>query len=325
MATPNRYYSSTALRTQLTASVASTATVLTVASTSGFPDSTPFTLLLDAGTVSEEIVTVTGLAGTSLTVIRGEDGTAGAAHNIGCDVQHSATARDFREPQQHMVASANVHGVTSNVVGVNDPQTLRNKTFDASNVFPATPKTLLPADTVYTTATQTLTGKTISGASNTLTNIPKSALPGDIYYGTTTALPAAALAHYGAALTTVSTPTRTVWGSGDVVSDPSGSWSAANPTRLTAKATGVYLVTITTGASQTSSGSGNLSLYKNGTLIAQAATGVGFTGTGTIFISSVGALCFPVALTVGDYVEANLVPQATSAPFVYTMILQQIG
>lgn len=131
MATPNRYYSSTAVRTQLTAGVSSTSTSLTVASTSGFPSSTPFTLLLDGSTAAEEIVTVTGLSGLVLTVLRGEDGTAGAAHAAGCEVRHSATARDFREPQQHMVASTNVHGVAA-LVGTDEVQTLTHKTLDAA-------------------------------------------------------------------------------------------------------------------------------------------------------------------------------------------------
>lgn len=132
MGTPNRYYSSTAIRTQLTTSVSSTGTLLTVASTTGLPESTPFTLVLDAGTASEEIVTVTGLSGLMLTVIRGEDGTSGASHAIGCEVRHAATARDFREPQVHMAATADVHGVTGDLVGVNSTQTLANKTLDAT-------------------------------------------------------------------------------------------------------------------------------------------------------------------------------------------------
>lgn len=134
MGTPNRYYSSTAVRTQLTAGASSSGTSLTVASTSGFPDSTPFTLLLDPGTAAEEIVTVTGLSGLILTVIRGEDGTAGAAHAAGCEVRHAATARDFREPQQHMSTTNAVHGVVGSLVGTTDVQTLSNKTLDNTNL-----------------------------------------------------------------------------------------------------------------------------------------------------------------------------------------------
>jgi hypothetical protein len=135
MGTPNRYYSSTATRTQLTMAISSTATLLAVASTLGLPDSTPFTLVLDAGTASEEIVTVTSLSGLNLTVVRGEDGTSGSSHAIGCEVRHAATARDFREPQEHIAATADVHGVTGGLVGAGSAQTLSNKTLDDTNLF----------------------------------------------------------------------------------------------------------------------------------------------------------------------------------------------
>lgn len=43
----NRYYSSTAVQTTLTGGVSNSATTLPVASTTGFPASYPFTLVLD--------------------------------------------------------------------------------------------------------------------------------------------------------------------------------------------------------------------------------------------------------------------------------------
>ena len=46
---PNRYYSNTAIATTLTAAVTTSNTVLPVAATTGFPASTPYTLVLDEG------------------------------------------------------------------------------------------------------------------------------------------------------------------------------------------------------------------------------------------------------------------------------------
>lgn len=109
---PRRYYSSTAVETTLTSNVSNSATTLPVASTSGFPAQTPYTLILDEGTVNEEIVTVTGVATLNLTVTRGEDGTSAVSHSNGGTVKHGVSARDFDEAN----AFANGGGVSNSLV-----------------------------------------------------------------------------------------------------------------------------------------------------------------------------------------------------------------
>ena len=106
---PRRYYSSTAVETTLTSNVSNSATTLPVASTSGFPAQTPYTLILDEGTVNEEIVTVTGVATLNLTVTRGSDGTSAVSHSNGATVKHGVSARDFDEPNDHINSSSDVH------------------------------------------------------------------------------------------------------------------------------------------------------------------------------------------------------------------------
>lgn len=143
-----RNYSNTAVDTTLVGAITNSQTSITVASASGFPASFPYSLVLDEGTASEEVVNVTAALGTTLTVGRGVDGTTNVSHLSGATVHHSITARDVQEPQDHIAASTNVHGLSGG------------------------------AAVVGNSSTQTLTNKTMSGASNTFTNLPAANVTG---------------------------------------------------------------------------------------------------------------------------------------------------
>lgn len=131
MATPARYYSSVAQQSTLTASITPSSTTIQLASTTGLPGSTPFTLSLDYGSANEELVDVTAVAALSLTVTRAVDGTSATSHNAGAVVRHVSSGRDFAESRAHEASTANVHGVVgvgNNLVGTLSTQTLSNKT-----------------------------------------------------------------------------------------------------------------------------------------------------------------------------------------------------
>ena len=99
-----RYYSSTAARTTLAADINSSVTTVGVTAVTGWPTSFPYTIILDQDTINEEIITVTARTGTTLTVIRGVDGTTGVAHSAGAAVNHGVSARDFDEPNAFLNA-----------------------------------------------------------------------------------------------------------------------------------------------------------------------------------------------------------------------------
>ena len=103
-----RYYSSIAARTTLSAGIDGVTSTVPVTAVAGWPASFPYTLLIDKDTVNEEIVSVTGRAGVTLTVTRGVDGSTAAAHSSGAVVQHGVSARDFDETNSFINTAGSV-------------------------------------------------------------------------------------------------------------------------------------------------------------------------------------------------------------------------
>lgn len=130
-----RYYSSTAVDTALTLQIGSSDATLTVGSVAGYPTQFPFTIVVDPDTANEELVEVTAAAGTTFTVTRGFDNTTPVAHAVGAAVKHVLSASDLAEPQEHIAATENVHGIadTAFLATLNGTQTLTNKTISASS------------------------------------------------------------------------------------------------------------------------------------------------------------------------------------------------
>lgn len=98
----DRNYFSTSRPDSLATAATGVATQLVLADGSTFPDPAltggrPYTVIVGYGTDREEVCTVTAKpTATTLTVIRGEDGTAASAKNAGDTVVHGVSARDFK-------------------------------------------------------------------------------------------------------------------------------------------------------------------------------------------------------------------------------------
>lgn len=143
---PAFYYSSTAGSYTLTGDVNPSATILVLNTVTGLPSSVPFKVVVDAGQPSEEIVKVTAVAGTSLTVVRGWDGTGATSHAAGAAIRHMLTAEDLTLSRAHEDSSV-AHGASGAVVGTTNAQTLSNKNLaNGTNTFPASFATLSGAE-----------------------------------------------------------------------------------------------------------------------------------------------------------------------------------
>ena len=70
-----------------------------VGSTTGYPTA-PFIVGLERGTTNQEVCLCTGTTGTTLTLIRGYNGTPAPSHAIGSTLEHTSAAIDYSEPNE---------------------------------------------------------------------------------------------------------------------------------------------------------------------------------------------------------------------------------
>jgi len=143
-----RYYSNVSKVMSLQVGINNSATSVTVDDASGLPSSYPFNIAIDYGAAAVEIVSCTNVASNVLTVVRGQEDTAAASHDVGAVVVHPFTALDAQDANDHIQKDTGVHGLDS-----------------GSHV-------------VGTTFVQTLSQKTMSGLNNTFTNISRTSLTG---------------------------------------------------------------------------------------------------------------------------------------------------
>lgn len=123
-------YTNTASIAQLGGNMDAITTALSVApgTYTGWP-AAPFWGLIARGTASVELVEVTNVAGTTLTVVRAQGGLSASSHSTGDTFEHIIPAALPADYELHKAASSGVHGVSGDVVGTAGSQTLQDKTF----------------------------------------------------------------------------------------------------------------------------------------------------------------------------------------------------
>jgi hypothetical protein len=136
-----------------------------VTSFTGWPSQFPFFATLELGTANEEIVSVTNIVGATATIVRGQDGSTAISHLAGATFDFTVVSQDFDEANAHTSANSGVHGVSGNLVGTSDVQTLTNKSLTSPTVtgtLSGASETL--SGTLAVTGTSTLGVVNASGA-----------------------------------------------------------------------------------------------------------------------------------------------------------------
>jgi len=144
----------------------------------GLP-ATPFVLVLNPDTTSEEVVLANSIIkGQTYAVTRNIEGGGVKSHTVGNTVKHMIVGSDLQIVHDHFsntnVTTGTAHGATGGIVGRTNTQTLTNKTISfTDNTITGTKaqfNTAMTDDNFATlTGTETLTNKSVNLTDNTLT------------------------------------------------------------------------------------------------------------------------------------------------------------
>lgn len=163
-----RQYAGAAFPSVLTSELAASTSALTILcdDLTNWPDGTvgPFYVVIDRGLATEEKILCVTRSANSLSVYndgitngRGADGTSISYHGPNSVIEHVFTATDADEANLHVNSTGNVHGITGNVVGTSDTQTLTNKTLTSPTInSPTIAGGTITAGTISVTGPQAL-------------------------------------------------------------------------------------------------------------------------------------------------------------------------
>jgi len=161
-----RYYSAVAVDNTLGSAITSGSTTATLnTSPIGYPSSFPFVLAIDYNAATEELVLVTAVSGTTISITRGFNGSTPQSHAVGAVIRHVITAQDLTDTQTHYntALTDGAHGVTGSLATFLGAPTSANL---AAVVTDETGSGSLVFATGPTIASPTITG-TINAGGNT--------------------------------------------------------------------------------------------------------------------------------------------------------------
>jgi hypothetical protein len=144
-----RKYSSRSQKTTLTSAITSSSASISVVSAAALMGGKnlvageTYTVVIDPDTAIEEIVQVykvdgNPVAGNTLAIARGVDGSIAQAHSVGAEVRHMAIGQDYQEANDHIKNVTTAHGLTiANVLETTDTNMITTAMLQANAVTTA--------------------------------------------------------------------------------------------------------------------------------------------------------------------------------------------